>query len=75
MPTPKEDKFVIRFPAGMRENIRLAARHNGRSMNTELIFRFKHYDQLSRDLERAHQVIDSLLELTALSSNDIQERH
>lgn len=32
-----QDKFMLRFPEGMRERIRRAAERNGRSMNAEII--------------------------------------
>jgi plasmid stability protein len=34
-----QDKFVLRFPDGMRESIRLSAKANNRSMNAEIISR------------------------------------
>lgn len=37
-PTGREsDKFMLRLPDGMRDRIKAAAAHNGRSMNTEII--------------------------------------
>jgi hypothetical protein len=36
-----QDKFMLRFPDGMRDEIKLAADVNGRSMNAEIIHRLK----------------------------------
>lgn len=38
-PSDKQDKFMLRFPAGMRDRIRQEAEGNGRSMNAEIIAR------------------------------------
>lgn len=35
------DKFVVRFPDGMRDRIREAAERSGRSMNAEIIHRLQ----------------------------------
>lgn len=35
------DKFMLRLPDGMRERIKRAAEHNGRSMNAELVHRIE----------------------------------
>lgn len=36
------DKYIIRFPDGMRDQIAEAAKKNGRSMNAEIILRLEH---------------------------------
>ena len=36
-----EDKYVVRFPNGMRDQIRAAAEANNRSMNAEIIARLE----------------------------------
>ncbi|MCY1664591.1 Arc family DNA-binding protein [Rhizobium sp. SL86] len=36
-----QDKFMLRFPEGMRDRIRQAADENGRSMNAEIIHRLE----------------------------------
>ena len=40
-PSDKADKFVVRFPDGMRERIRAAAEANNRSMNAEIVARLE----------------------------------
>lgn len=48
MNTPKKqmfvqagDKYLIRFPEGMRDRVAAVAKENGRSMNTEIITRLE----------------------------------
>lgn len=36
-PLQPQDKYVLRFPDGLRERIKAAAKENGRSMNAEII--------------------------------------
>ncbi|WP_425557718.1 Arc family DNA-binding protein [Herbaspirillum huttiense] len=36
------DKYILRFPDGMRDRIATAAKENGRSMNSEIIARLQH---------------------------------
>ena len=38
-PSEQADKFLVRFPAGMRARIAEAAKANGRSMNAEIVQR------------------------------------
>ncbi|WP_319497517.1 Arc family DNA-binding protein [uncultured Cohaesibacter sp.] len=45
------DKYVVRFPDDMRTEIKRVAKENGRSMNSEIIFRLK--QSLKADLEAA----------------------
>lgn len=40
-PSDKQDKFMLRFPDGMRDRIREEAEANGRSMNAEIILRLE----------------------------------
>ncbi len=35
------DKFVVRFPDGMRDRVAEVARHNHRSMNSEIVARLE----------------------------------
>ncbi|PWU27329.1 DNA-binding protein [Pseudomonas sp. RW407] len=56
-----EDKFVVRFPCGMRERIAIQAKSNERSMNSEILHRLDRVDELETEIQRANQVIDRLL--------------
>ncbi len=40
-PSDKQDKFMLRFPDGMRDRIRDEADANGRSMNAEIVHRLR----------------------------------
>lgn len=48
----ESDKFMLRFPEGMRDRIKAEAERNGRSMNAEIIARLDQsmsdQDQLNR---------------------------
>ncbi|MFG1331118.1 Arc family DNA-binding protein [Xanthobacter autotrophicus] len=53
-----EDKYVVRFPDGLRERLKALASQNGRSLNAEIIYR----------LER------SLLDPQELKLHDLERR-
>lgn len=40
-PSRHADKYIVRFPEGMRDKIAAAAEENGRSMNAEIIARLQ----------------------------------
>lgn len=40
-PSAKQDQFMLRFPDGLRDRIKVAAEANGRSMNSEIIARLE----------------------------------
>lgn len=40
-PRQSEDKYVVRFPDGMRDRLKDAAHDNGRSMNAEIVARLQ----------------------------------
>ncbi len=46
-----EDKYVIRFPDGMRDALKAAAEANGRSMNAEILARIEDHPKIA-SLER-----------------------
>jgi Arc-like DNA binding domain len=56
-----EEKFVVRLPDGMREQIANQARGNLRSMNSEIIHRLGQTTELEEALDRANKIIDQLL--------------
>lgn len=58
-PSDRADKFVVRFPDGMRDQIAEAAKANGRSMNAEIIHR------LQVSLASESLVIDDDAQVTA----------
>jgi len=41
-PSQTQDKFIVRLPDGMREQIRAAAKANGRTMTAEIVARLEH---------------------------------
>jgi hypothetical protein len=56
-----DEKFVVRFPHGMRERLSASARDNQRSMNAEVVFRMDHSLALEAEIARLKAVIDRLL--------------
>lgn len=40
-PSEAQDKFIIRLPDGMRDQLKAAAEANNRSMNAEIVHRLK----------------------------------
>jgi len=50
------DQYLLRFPDGMRERLRIAAEANNRSMNAEIISR------LEQTLDHGEDDITSLLQ-------------
>ncbi len=40
-PSDKQDQYIVRFPDGMRDRIKVAAKQSGRSMNAEIIYRLQ----------------------------------
>jgi hypothetical protein len=40
-PSEQQDRFIVRFPDGMRDKIGVAARRNKRSMNAEIVSRLE----------------------------------
>lgn len=54
-PSSKQDQYVLRFPDGMREHLKAAAKSNGRSMNAEIIDRLEHTIALEQGWEAMRQ--------------------
>lgn len=50
----EEDKYVVRFPDGMRDRIKAAAEANNRSMNAEIVNRLE--ASLDAELPKAQHV-------------------
>lgn len=49
----KQDQFSLRFPDGLRDQIKVAAAASGRSMNTEIILRLEASFEPGRELTPA----------------------
>lgn len=50
-PSETQDRFIVRFPEGMRERIRLMANDYGRSMNAQIVFMLQEYfDRLDTEV-------------------------
>ncbi|MFJ5299247.1 Arc family DNA-binding protein [Pseudomonas sp. NPDC088368] len=58
---PIDEKFVVRFPVGMRDRIAQRAKQHGRSMNAEIVYRMRSTLDLEDEVLRLKAVIDALL--------------
>lgn len=57
----EDEKFVVRFPKGLRPQIAKAAKQAHRSMNAEIIIRMGRTLELEDEVFRLQRVIDQLL--------------
>ncbi|NMZ44152.1 Arc family DNA-binding protein [Pseudomonas oryzihabitans] len=57
----EDEKFVVRFPKGLRPQIAEAAKQAHRSMNAEIINRMGRTLELEDEVFRLQRVIDQLL--------------
>lgn len=57
-PSDVQDQYMVRFPAGMRDRIRLLAEGAGRSMNAEIVHRLQRTldDDLNEATERTFKL-------------------
>jgi len=79
IPSRGSDQFVLRFPPGMRDQIRDIAEKSGRSMNAEIIARLSeslaidvHIDEGIKDPEAAFASMKPILEVV---SREIAQRY
>ncbi|MCS8982615.1 Arc family DNA-binding protein, partial [Pseudomonas aeruginosa] len=56
-----EDKFVVRMPQGLRDQLKQKAAHNHRSANSEIVYRLERSNELEEELARANRMVDELL--------------
>jgi len=61
------DKFVVRLPNGMREQVAVVARKNHRSMNSEIIDRLEQ-SLLNAQFEPARQMLDGAIDTEGLKA-------
>lgn len=75
----EDEKFVVRFPKGLRPQIAEAAKQAHRSMNAEIIIRMGRTLELEDEVFRLQRVIDQLLaandEPSRPSARSAQEIH
>lgn len=64
-PSDEADKYVVRFPAGMRDEIAKAAKAAGRSMNSEIIARLAASVSSTEDAALLRQDAETLREALA----------
>ncbi|HCL45515.1 MAG TPA: hypothetical protein DIC54_15230 [Pseudomonas sp.] len=66
-PVQPQDKFVVRFPDGLRDQIAEAAKDSGRSMNAEIVTRLEWSleAQLLDQVEQLHRNLDGVRSMAA----------
>ncbi|MBN8978037.1 MAG: Arc family DNA-binding protein [Rhizobiales bacterium] len=57
-PSQQQDRFIVRLPDGMRDDLKVEAAKNGRSMNAEIVSRLVEYDSLRKQIEMLHLKLD-----------------
>lgn len=60
-PSDTADRFVVRLPDGLRDEIRAAAQLAGRSMNAEIIHRIAQQEAISRRLWIAARIMAGMI--------------
>ena len=66
-PSRKLDQYIVRFPDGMRDKLKKAAKENNRSLNAEIIARLEEYPRISL-LENSIKALEN-----AVKANDHSE--
>jgi len=59
-PSDKQDKYVLRFPDGMRDRIKAAAAENNRSMNAEIVATLEENYPSIPSLEELMKIVEDL---------------
>lgn len=55
-----KDQYMVRFPDGMRERLKLSAKDAGRSLNAEIIAKLGRYDSLGGEVDLLTEILRSL---------------
>ena len=55
------DQVKLRLPDGMRDELKEAAKANGRSMNAEIIARLEAYTDSPSDSDRLDEIMETLI--------------
>lgn len=63
---PYPDQYMMRFPAGMRDQLKAAARSNGRALNAEIIARLEAYDEMQMQLKQTMEALEETQKLANL---------
>lgn len=76
-PSEVQDRFIVRFPEGMRDKIAEIAKSNGRSMNAEIIARLEQSFSASNQFDEAavKEIIDRTIDATLRSISDFDSSY
>lgn len=70
-PIQPQDKYVVRFPDGMRDRLKALAAENGRSLNAEIIARLE--ASFAAVPERFAERVARIEELVDILNNQLKE--
>ena len=59
-PSRKLDQYIVRFPDGMRDQLKEAAKENNRSLNAEIIARLEDYNDSQSNSNRLDEIMETL---------------
>ena len=69
----EQDKFMVRMPDGMRDEIAKAAKANNRSMNAEIVARLEYSFKNNQDQDKMANLSNSdLVKIINILSNELQ---
>ena len=60
-PSRKLDQYIVRFPDGMRGQLKKAAKENNRSLNAEIIARLEVFTDSPSNSDRLDEIMETLI--------------
>ncbi|MGB3814038.1 MAG: Arc family DNA-binding protein [Shinella sp.] len=73
-PSRKLDQYIVRFPDGMRDRLKVAAAENNRSLNAEIVARLEQsFDPLIAEVHGGRDMLDVLAEMSERIVRKIRE--
>ena len=60
-PSRKLDQYIVRFPDGMRGQLKKAAKENNRSLNAEIIARLEDYNDSQSNSNSLDEIRETLI--------------
>ncbi|TBB53800.1 Arc family DNA-binding protein [Rhizobium ruizarguesonis] len=69
-PSEEKDRFIVRMPDGMREELKMIAAKNGRSLNTEIVTRLA----MSLEIDAVSDGPEAALQAMKVLRDDLADR-
>lgn len=70
MSAPERERFIVRLPDGLRDEIRATAEQNGRSMNAEIVLRLEGHTTNRLRLDMASRILAGMASNPAHNETD-----